>query len=50
MLATVLVLSLVVVAFWRSLFRFLFAALLAFLVIGGIQAAQAIGAIIHLAP
>lgn len=50
MLATVFVLSLVVVAFWRSLFRLIFAALLVFLVVGGIQAAEAIGAIVNLSP
>jgi hypothetical protein len=45
MLATVIVLSLVVVAFWRSAIKFLIAAILALLLVGGIQAAQFIGTI-----
>jgi hypothetical protein len=45
MLATVIVLSLVVVAFWKSALKFLIAAVLALLLVGGIQAAQVIGAI-----
>lgn len=50
MLATVLVLSLCVVAFWKSLFRLLIAALLVLLLVGGVQAVQAIGAIINVGP
>lgn len=50
MLATVLVLSLVVVAFWKSLFRLVIAAVLVLLVVGGIQAAEVIGAIVPVAP
>lgn len=50
MLATVLVLSLVVVAMWRSLVKFVLAAILVLLVVGGIQAVQAIGAIISVNP
>jgi len=50
MLATVLVLSLVVVAFWRSLIRLVMAALLVLLVAGGIQAIQMIDAIVTVTP
>jgi hypothetical protein len=50
MLATVLVLCLVVVAFWRSVFKFVIAALLVLLVVGGIQAVQAIDAIVTVNP
>ena len=50
MLATVLVLSLVVVAFWRSFLRLVLAGLLVLLVVGGIQAAQVIGVIVPVAP
>jgi hypothetical protein len=50
MLATIFVLSLVVMAFWRSLFRFVLAALLVLLVVGGIQAVQAIGAVVTVSP
>jgi hypothetical protein len=50
MLATVFVLGLVVVAFWRSLFRLLLAALLVLIVVGGIQAIQVINAIVTVTP
>jgi hypothetical protein len=50
MLATVFVLSLVVVAFWRSLIRLVLAALLVLLVVGGIQAAQTIGGVVTISP
>ena len=50
MLATVVVLSLVFVAFWKSLIRFVVAGLLVILVLGGIQAARAIGAIVPVTP
>ena len=50
MLATVLVLSLVVVAVWRSLIRLVMAALLVLLVAGGIQAIQMIDAIVTVTP
>lgn len=50
MLATVLVLSLVVVAMWRSLVKFVIAAILVLLVVGGIEAVQTIGAIVTVSP
>ena len=50
LLATVVLLSLIVVAFWKSVFRFLLAALLVLLVFGGIQAVQAIGALLNVHP
>ena len=50
MLATILVLSLVVVAIWRSLIKFVLAALLVLLVVGGIQAVQLIGTIVTVSP
>jgi hypothetical protein len=50
MLATVLLLSLIAVAFWRSLIRLVLAALLVLLVAGGIQAAQLIGAVVTVSP
>jgi hypothetical protein len=50
MIATVIVLCIVVVAFWRSAVRLLIAALLVLLVIGGIEAVQVIDAIVTLDP
>ena len=50
MLATVLVLSLVVVAMWRSLVKFVIAAILVLLVVGGVQAVQAISAVVTVSP
>ena len=50
MLATVLVLCLVVVAFWRSMLKLLIAAILVLLIVGGIQAVQAIDAVVTVNP
>jgi hypothetical protein len=50
MLATIIVISLIVVAFWRGLLRFVLAALLVLVVIGGIQAMQALGALVTVPP
>lgn len=50
MLATVIVLSLVVAAFWKSLVRFIVAAILVLLLVGGIEAARMLGAITTVAP
>jgi len=50
MLATVFVLALVVAGFWRSIFRLVLAAVLVLIVVGGIQAAQLLGAIVSVSP
>ncbi len=46
MLATIIVLTLIVVAFWKSLIRFLIGLILVLLLVGGWQAAQVLGLII----
>jgi len=46
MLATIIVLTLIVVAFWKSIVRFLIGAILVLLLVGGWQAAQMLGLII----
>ena len=50
MLYVVLVLCLLLVAFWRSLIKFLIAAILILLIVGGIQAVHAIDAIVTVNP
>lgn len=46
MFTAIVLLSLVAVVFWRSLFRFLLAMLLALIVLGGIHVARVIGTIV----
>lgn len=50
MLATVIVLCLVLVGFWRSALRLLIATLLVLVIVGGIAAVQAIDAIVTVNP
>jgi hypothetical protein len=50
MLATIIVLTLIVVAFWKSLIRFLIGLILVLLLVGGWQAAQVLGLIIPVQP
>jgi hypothetical protein len=46
MLATIIVLTLIVVAFWKSLIRFLLALIVVLFLVGGWQTAQLLGLII----
>lgn len=50
MLATIFVLCLIVAGFWRSLFRLLIAALLVFVIVGGVVAVHAIDAAVNVNP
>lgn len=50
MLTAVIVVALIALVFWRSLLKVLIAVVVALLVVGGIQAANAIGSIINLNP
>jgi hypothetical protein len=50
MLATIIVLTLIVVAFWKSLIRFLIGLILVLLLVGGWQAAQVLGLVIPVQP
>jgi uncharacterized membrane protein len=50
MLATIIVLTLIVVAFWKSIIRFVVGVVLVLLLVGGWQAAQMLGLVIPIQP
>jgi hypothetical protein len=50
MLTAVIVVALIALAFWRSLLKVIIAFLVALLIVGGIQAANAISSIITMNP
>lgn len=50
MLTAVIVVALIALVFWRSLLKVLIAVVVALLVVGGIQAANAIGSIMTMNP
>lgn len=50
MLAIIIVLCLIIAGFWRSLLRLFIAAILAFVIVGGIAAVQGIDALVTVNP